>query len=295
MLRFLLALASTTSVLVPSAGSAEGFRVIGHRGAAGGAPENTLPALERARTLGAREVEVDVRRSRDGRLVLFHDGTLDAKTDLAGPVSEQPLAALLAADIGSWFDRTHPEAKIRYAGTGPTTPEAAFATFGTAFFWHVEIKGREPQIPRQVVEAIRQAGLTPNAMVTSFDEAQLLRVQMLAPGLPLCQLAHRTRPGRKRPSPEEVIENAAKRRFAMVAIAADELSEEHIAMARERKLTIRAFGVEDDDQLVRVIMLGADGATVDHPDRALALLERIQQLTGPRGPARAAPPRRPAP
>ena len=66
------------------------FRVIGHRAAAGHAPENTLPALAQARALDLREVEVDVRMSRDGRLVLFHDGTLDEKTELSGAVSEGP-------------------------------------------------------------------------------------------------------------------------------------------------------------------------------------------------------------
>ncbi|MGI9590148.1 MAG: glycerophosphodiester phosphodiesterase, partial [Myxococcota bacterium] len=56
------------------------IRLVGHRGALGLAPENTLAALERAAVLGLREVEVDIRRSRDGRLVLFHDATLDRKT-----------------------------------------------------------------------------------------------------------------------------------------------------------------------------------------------------------------------
>jgi glycerophosphoryl diester phosphodiesterase len=247
--------------------------VIGHRAAAGHAPENTLPALEKARALGLREVEVDLRMSRDGRLVLFHDGTLDEKTDLSGPVSDHALATLLSADIGSWFDRTHPDAAVRYAGTSPITPTTAFARHGPDFFWHLEIKGREPEIPARLVAHVRDAGLEESAMITAFDEAQLMRVRALAPGLPLCQLVHRTRPGRTRPGPDAVLESAAAHGFAMVGIAASELNAAHVERGHALGLEVRAFGVDDDALLARVIDLGADGATVDLPERAFALLE----------------------
>ena len=67
-----------------------------------------MPAFERARESGAFEVELDVMLSADDVLVLFHDRTLDLKTDLSGRVREHRAAELLQADIGSWFDQTHP-------------------------------------------------------------------------------------------------------------------------------------------------------------------------------------------
>ena len=268
-----LALAIGSPPAAPA--GAEGFRVIGHRGAAGSAPENTAAALERARELGLREVEIDLRLSRDGALVLFHDGTLDEKTDLAGRVDAHDLEALLEADIGSWFDRSHQELPTRYAGTQLTTPAAAFARFGADFFWHLEIKAPAPAIPALLVAAVRAAKLDRRTMVSSFDEAQLLRVRELAPKLPLCQLVHRTRWGRKRPGPEAVTESAAAHGFAMVGIAANELTRPRIERAHALDLEIRAFGIEDDAQLEHAISLGADGATVDHPDRAFALLRRL--------------------
>ena len=70
------------------------FRVIAHRGASAYAPENTLPAFERALELGASEVELDVQLSRDGALVLFHDRTLDGKTNLSGAVRDHTADAL---------------------------------------------------------------------------------------------------------------------------------------------------------------------------------------------------------
>ena len=71
-------------------------RVIGHRGAAGRAPENTLAGLRRAKQLGCEAVEFDVRLTADGALVLCHDATLDRTTTGRGRVSALPLLSVRA-------------------------------------------------------------------------------------------------------------------------------------------------------------------------------------------------------
>src|SRR5437016_10954345 len=78
--------------------------VIGHRGAAARAPENTLAGLRCARELGCRWVEFDVRLTADGALVLCHDARLDRTTTGSGRVSTQSLAAIRECDAGSRFD-----------------------------------------------------------------------------------------------------------------------------------------------------------------------------------------------
>jgi len=74
---------------------------IGHRGAAGHAPENTLTSLELAIKFGVDLVEFDVRRSADGELVLFHDRTVDRTTNGKGSVESLPLSFLRGLDVGS--------------------------------------------------------------------------------------------------------------------------------------------------------------------------------------------------
>lgn len=76
---------------------------IGHRGAAGAAPENTLPALEHARDVGADAVEFDLQVTRDGRLVLLHDPTVDRTTDGSGEIGALPLAEVRRLDAGHAF------------------------------------------------------------------------------------------------------------------------------------------------------------------------------------------------
>src|SRR6266567_6060143 len=78
--------------------------VIGHRGAAAYAPENTLAGLRHAKALGCAWVEFDVRLTGDGALVLCHDPLLDRTTTGSGLVSAKSLAAVRECDAGSWFD-----------------------------------------------------------------------------------------------------------------------------------------------------------------------------------------------
>ena len=81
-------------------------RIIGHRGAALVAPENTLSSLRAAAFSGARMVEVDAKLSADGGVILMHDDDLDRTTNGRGPVKHQSLEALLRLDAGAWFSET---------------------------------------------------------------------------------------------------------------------------------------------------------------------------------------------
>src|SRR4029434_9244669 len=76
--------------------------VIAHRGASSYAPENTFAAFDLALQMGARHIELDVEATRDGHIVVIHDGAVDRTTDGSGPVAGQTLEALQALDAGSW-------------------------------------------------------------------------------------------------------------------------------------------------------------------------------------------------
>ena len=78
-------------------------RVFGHRGAAGVVPENTLASVERAFKDGGDYIEVDVRPSKEGAIVIVHDATLERTTDGQGEVRERTLKDLKGLDAGYWF------------------------------------------------------------------------------------------------------------------------------------------------------------------------------------------------
>jgi len=87
-------------------------KIAHHRGAARYAPENTLPALEKAVRLGADYVEFDVRTTRDGMFILLHDGTLNRTTGGRGSVRDQSGSNLGALDAGAWFGRPFQGTKV---------------------------------------------------------------------------------------------------------------------------------------------------------------------------------------
>src|SRR5437016_11481927 len=84
-------------------GDRQRIQIVGHRGAAGVAPENTLPSFEAAWAAGVGWVETDVHLTRDGVPILLHDATLDRTTTGHGPVSAVTWEDLRAVDAGVRF------------------------------------------------------------------------------------------------------------------------------------------------------------------------------------------------
>lgn len=157
---------------------------IGHRGAAGVAPENTLAAFDLALRQGAEGIEFDVHLSSDGVPVVLHDARLERTTSGSGPVSAMPLAVLKRLDAGSWFNRRYPaRAHHRYAGLKiPTLAEVLHWVEKRNCLAFIEIKqskSRYPGIEEKVLEEIYRARVAPLSTLISFDFPTLERIRLL--------------------------------------------------------------------------------------------------------------------
>jgi glycerophosphoryl diester phosphodiesterase len=108
--------------------------VIGHRGAAGVAPENTLAGLFRARALGCRWVEFDVRLTGDGEPILLHDDRLERTTNGRGRARRLPLTAIRGLNAGGWFAAEFDGERV------PTLAEAVAALGALGLGANVELK-----------------------------------------------------------------------------------------------------------------------------------------------------------
>src|ERR1041385_7236710 len=87
-------------------------RIIGHRGAAKAAPENTLESLREAKRQGATWVEVDAKLTADNAVILLHDDLLDRTTSGKGPAAQATLDAIRTLDAGAWFAPSWAGAKV---------------------------------------------------------------------------------------------------------------------------------------------------------------------------------------
>ena len=122
------------------------LKIAAHRGASLFAPENSIPAIERAFELGAHIVEVDVRHTSDGQYVLMHDDTVDRTTDGSGLVSEMTLAEIQALTISAW---QYPW--ISESLSVPTFAEALQVINANGGQVYVDMKTEEPEGATQVM------------------------------------------------------------------------------------------------------------------------------------------------
>jgi len=154
-------------------------RVLGvaHRGASLDAPENTLAAFRRALEHGIAAIECDVRRTRDGHLVVIHDPTVDRTTDGRGPVGAYSLDALRRLDAGRWFGSEFSGERI------PLLEEVLLLARGRAVV-QVEIKNDPVPyegIEAQLLEAIARSRMEADVLVISFDHPSVRTLRALSP------------------------------------------------------------------------------------------------------------------
>ncbi|MFK7899051.1 MAG: glycerophosphodiester phosphodiesterase [Myxococcota bacterium] len=266
------------------------FRVIAHRGASAHAPENTLPAFDLAIEQGATEVELDIRFSADEAIVVFHDDTLDRKTNRTGRVRHHASAHLLETEIGGWFDRMHPEVEDSFEGTSLASLDQVFRRFGSQVHYHIEIKGWDDLLPLRLLQAIDDFSLGERVTVTSFSMRPLVQMRQLQDRIPICFLlrdaSDAVRTAEFRPELEgrdvsEVqdywIDTAARAGFQQVGIRAADVLPRTLARATDRGLDVRGWGVGSDADLEKLVRLGAVGATVDWPGHAIQIVEKEAQ------------------
>jgi glycerophosphoryl diester phosphodiesterase len=145
-------------------------RVFGHRGAAGVAPENTLPSFALALELGAEYLELDVHGTRDGAIVVVHDALLDRTTDAEGPVCEHTLAQLARLDAGYRFSFDGRHFPYRGQGIRIPTLAALLARFPNGRL-NIEIKQEEPPIVDDVVRLVNDAGAAGRVLLAAERDA----------------------------------------------------------------------------------------------------------------------------
>ena len=238
--------------------------IIGHRGASGVAPENTLIAFCRAVEMGAQYIETDLQFSRDARLVALHDDTLQRTTDGHGPVAAKTLEEIRRLDAGSWF---HPgKGREHFAGERIPTVEEVLA-FGREhdIGLYLEIKApRASGAEHAVVAALHAASALLRSNVISFDLGVLERVRKIEPVLVLGYLFSKRSP--------DAVARAVDAGARIVLPRADRVTPDLVAEAKRNDLKVVTWTVNDPKQMKALMAVGVDGIMTDYPDRLAALV-----------------------
>jgi glycerophosphoryl diester phosphodiesterase len=156
--------------------------VIGHRGAAAHAPENTLAGFRAAKALGCAWVEFDVRLTADGALVLCHDDRLERTTDGRGRISKLSLAAIRQCDAGGWFGKAFVGERV------PTLDEALGCCGELGLGANIEIKAERGQAAATAAAVAACLDLLPPRLppilLSSFAPEAVAAAAAQAPHIP---------------------------------------------------------------------------------------------------------------
>ena len=151
--------------------------IIAHRGDVTNAPENTLPAFEKAIYSGADGIELDVRLTKDDRLVVFHDRLLGRTAAGSGPVNHYTQDEIRGLDVGSWF-------APKFKGTQVPTLDEVFESLPKDFLINVEMKTIMKGmrfIAHKVAEAVRRHARWNSTLVASFNPISLWELRKIEP------------------------------------------------------------------------------------------------------------------
>jgi glycerophosphoryl diester phosphodiesterase len=250
--------------------------VIAHRGGMHLWPENTLYAFEQAAALGADVLEMDLRATADGVIVVLHDVTVNRTTDGHGDVRDFTLDSLRALDAGyAWSPlgaRDHPH---RGQGLRIPTLEEVFSEL-PATRLNLEIKQAEPSLVPQLCELVRRHRAQERVLVASFREAVVHEFRRACPGVATSATASEARAfvaAKLLPAPPFVPSAAALQlptRLGPVPVVTRPL----LRAARRANLPVHAFTVNDPDSMRLLLDRGVDGIVTDRPDLMLRLLGR---------------------
>ncbi len=245
----------------PRPGAGARPEIIGHRGYAAVAPENTLASMERAVEAGADAVEWDLHVAACGTPVLFHDITLMRTSNGVGPVRRRTLAQLQALDAGSWFSPEFAGERI------PSLEQALEAVRGRVRRIYSEVKGyRELEDLDRIVSIVRGAGMLDTTVFISLDWGILDRIRGQAPDAALGFIvdeAERFGEGLERTL-------ADGRAFLDVDVHILLEGPELAMEARQRGAGLGAWTVDDPATATALMEMGVTRFTTNEVERLLA-------------------------
>lgn len=216
---------------------------IGHRGACGHAPENTLASIEQAIALRCAFTEVDIQRTSDDELVLLHDERVDRTTNGRGRVADLTLPDIRTLDAGG--------------GQSPPTLDDVLKAASSRIGLILELKTRG--LAYDVCAIVRASGFNQPVIYASFLQEELQHVRRANPNAQTMILFTRL--------PANPGTVAARLHTTHVGLRLDTVTEPLVTALHHEGLIVFAYTANQPTEISKMKMLGVDGIISDFPDR----------------------------
>jgi len=247
---------------------------VAHRGGSHLAPENTLAAFRNALTLPIDAIELDVHMSRDGHAVVFHDYTVDRRTNGSGNILDLDFTYLRSLNAAAHFPGGWPEPQQI-----PALNEVLNLAKGHVQVY-IEIKsskrngvmGRYPKIAETVVEELRAAGMLDKVLIISFDWAILPLIKSLEPVVQTGVLVSKDvwNPRAER-ALRMLVEQVTMLGCNWINVDYDLFTAEMLEAAHEHGFRLGIWTVNTTRAMRRFAAASVDSVTSDRPDLFSAL------------------------
>lgn len=228
---------------------------IGHRGAAGLAPENTLKSIRKALDCNVDWIEVDV-YSIDGELLVIHDDRLERTTNGAGYVQEQSFTYLRSLDAGD--------------GEKIPTLQEVLTLIDRKAGINIELKGPDTAevVAALIHNALKQGWQYHQFLVSSFNHHSLQHIKNIDPNIPLGMLLYAL--------PLNYAAAASNLAAYSVNMSMDFITKAFVEDAHKRQLKVFVYTVNEPEDFARMAALGVDGIFSDYPDRLQKFLQSAE-------------------
>lgn len=252
--------------------------LVAHRGGSALAPENTFPAFDRALALHADALEIDVRRTADGVVVVFHDEDTARLTGAPGTIEARTLAEVQRLDAAHAFS---PEggATFPLRGRGVTIPTFAdtLARYPRMRL-NIDAKSEDPALAEALAREVRAAGAVERVCVGSFFDEQAERLGTLLPetcrflpqGAATCHVLAAISGDAGGSCPQGYDLADLPHRSGEVLVVQPAV----VAYFHARGMPVHVWTVDDEPEMRELLALGVDGIVTDRPDVLARVLGR---------------------
>jgi glycerophosphoryl diester phosphodiesterase len=252
--------------------------LVAHRGGSRLAPENTLPAFDRAAALGADAIETDVRLSLDGVVMVFHDEDTGALTGEPGTVEARTVAELGRLDAAHSFTEDGGGSfPLRGAGIRIPTFAEALRRYPRMRF-NVDAKSVDPALADALARVLREARAEDRVCVGSFFDGQAERLGALLPGvarfLPEQAATRHVLAAKSGAAPVGLpggydLADLPARMGDLTVVDPPVLDHFH-----RLGIPVHVWTVDEEDEMRALLALGVDGIVTDRPDLLARVLGR---------------------
>ena len=238
-------------------------QICAHRGDVEVTPENTISAFLSAVKKGAQQIEFDVALTKDGKIVVMHDSTVDRTTNGKGRVSDLTFDEIRSLDAGSWFDP-------KFKGTQVPTLREALNSIPISIYCNVHLKGGD-ELAQKSARVIAEMGRLDTAFIACSLES-ITAARRVIPKIKTCNM---TRQAGDRPA---YIRETIEKKCEFIQLHQNDGYENigfQVRLLHDAGITINWFGANDQDLVKTLHKAGIDYILTDKLDMGMKITEKF--------------------